>query len=299
MKEESGMKLRKLAVVAAATAMTLAATMTSFAKVSYEDWHYAKFGSYPGGYASDWINDPVYYQYLSENDPESLKKLQETYSDVYGDDDYDSYVDVSTSKASSYAVITSAYWSGSYAKWKTDGVPSKYQVRVYRDGSRITTKDTTSKSVNLSSSITKSGYYYFEVRAYNKTGGWSDWEESDDKYFSASSSSSSSSSSSNGPTATVVNSGGPGTVSNGQWLQAADGSGKWWYKHANGSYTSNNWEQINNKWYYFDAAGWMMTGWLNAGGATYYLGADGTMLTGTNYIDGVYRNFDTSGKLIN
>ncbi len=290
------MKLKKLAVIAAVSAMTLASTMTSFAKVSYEDWYKNKFGVEPDGYASEWIKDPVYYQYLSENDPDSLAKLQETYTDVYGDD-YD-YVDVSTAKASSYAAITSAYWSGSYAKWKTDGSPSKYQVRVYRDGSRITTKDTTSKSVSLSSSITKAGYYYFEVRAYNKTGGWSDWEESDDKYFSGDSSSSSSSSSS-GPTANVTTSGGPGTVSSGQWLQAADGSGKWWYKHANGSYTSNNWEQINNKWYYFDAAGWMKTGWLNAGGATYYLGADGTMLTGTNYIDGVYRNFDSSGKLIN
>ncbi len=289
------MKLRKLAIVAAAAAMTLASTMTSLAKVSYDDWYYAKFGSYPDGYASDWVNDPVYWQYLEQNDPSSLEKLRETYSDVYGDDDY---VDVSSSKYSSYAEITSAYWSGSYAKWKTDGTPTKYQVRVYRDGSRVTTKDTTSKSVSLSSVITKSGYYYFEVRAYNKTSGWSSWEESDDKYFSASSSSGSSTSSS-GPNVTVVNSGGPGVVSSGQWLQAADGSGKWWYKHANGSYTSNNWEQINGKWYYFDAAGWMMTGWLNAGGATYYLGADGTMLTGTNFIDGVNRSFDASGKLIN
>ena len=34
----------------------------------------------------------------------------------------------------------------------------------------------------------------------------------------------------------------------GEWIQS--NNGKWWYKHADGSYTQNDWEYINGKWYY-------------------------------------------------
>ena len=44
----------------------------------------------------------------------------------------------------------------------------------------------------------------------------------------------------------------------GNWIQSA---GRWWYKHADGSYTTNGWEQIKGTWYYFDHAGWMQTAW--------------------------------------
>ena len=44
----------------------------------------------------------------------------------------------------------------------------------------------------------------------------------------------------------------------GNWIESA---GRWWYKHADGSYTTNGWEQIKDKWYYFDQAGWMQTAW--------------------------------------
>ena len=43
-----------------------------------------------------------------------------------------------------------------------------------------------------------------------------------------------------------------------QWIR--DGN-RWWYRHADGSYTTNGWEVINGAWYYFDGAGWMVTGW--------------------------------------
>ncbi|MDU2905774.1 MAG: SEC10/PgrA surface exclusion domain-containing protein, partial [Streptococcus mitis] len=39
----------------------------------------------------------------------------------------------------------------------------------------------------------------------------------------------------------------------GNWIES---SGRWWYKHADGSYTTSGWEQIKGKWYYFDHAGW-------------------------------------------
>lgn len=301
------MKFRKLALVTAVTLMTAASAMTGFAAVPYSDWHYAKFGKYPDANISSWEQDPVYWQYLAENDPALLTALRETYSDVYGDDENTNqldYVDVAYAKSVSYAMVKKAYWSGSKAKWTIEGAATKYQIRVYRDDSRVSTKNTTKMNISLSSAITKSGYYYFEVRAYNENGGWSEWEDSDEKYFSVNNNSNKQTTTTKTTTTTTTTtstnpqSGGSNTASTGQWLRAADGSGKWWYRHANGSYTSNDWELINGKWYYFDVSGWMMTGWLNVRGATYYLGMDGAMLTGTNFVDGVKRSFDTSGKLV-
>ena len=46
-------------------------------------------------------------------------------------------------------------------------------------------------------------------------------------------------------------------VTGGEWLKAKDGSGRWWYRHADGSYTTSGWEHIDGKWYWFDAKGWM------------------------------------------
>ena len=56
--------------------------------------------------------------------------------------------------------------------------------------------------------------------------------------------------------------------------------GKWWYRHADGSYTKDGWEQIDGKWYLFDADGWMLTGWQQVGGKWYYLTDSGAMATG-------------------
>lgn len=53
---------------------------------------------------------------------------------------------------------------------------------------------------------------------------------------------------------------------NGKWLKGTSqgNTNKWWYKHSDGSYTTNNWEQIDCKWYYFDKDGWMQTGWIES-----------------------------------
>ena len=39
-----------------------------------------------------------------------------------------------------------------------------------------------------------------------------------------------------------------------QWMSSG---GRWWYRHADGSYTTNDWECVNGQWYYFDSEGWM------------------------------------------
>lgn len=90
-----------------------------------------------------------------------------------------------------------------------------------------------------------------------------------------------------------------------------------WYRHADGSYTKNDWELINGKYYRFDNEGWMVTGWKKINdiwyymdkttgerygegwhwidGNCYYMNANGEMAVDT-WIDGYY--VDASGKWI-
>ena len=58
----------------------------------------------------------------------------------------------------------------------------------------------------------------------------------------------------------------------GQWKQDTS-TGKWWYKHDDGTYTRDDWEKIGDKWYYFDNEGWMASDEYRQG---YYLAPDGS-----------------------
>lgn len=82
--------------------------------------------------------------------------------------------------------------------------------------------------------------------------------------------------------------------SNGSWIQS---NGRWWYKHSDGSYTTNGWEQINGTWYYFDNEGWMKTGWIKESGNWYYLDDSGAMKTGLQTIGGNEYYLSTSGAM--
>lgn len=59
-----------------------------------------------------------------------------------------------------------------------------------------------------------------------------------------------------------------------RWIKSGE---RWWYRHADGSYTKDNWEKINGQWYLFDKEGWMLTGWQMKSGKWYYLKQDGVM----------------------
>lgn len=78
------------------------------------------------------------------------------------------------------------------------------------------------------------------------------------------------------------------------WIQKDD---KWWYRHANGSYTANGWENINGKWYHFDSEGWMQTGWILDDEKWYYLTDSGAMATGWVNVNGAWYYLDDSGAM--
>lgn len=59
-----------------------------------------------------------------------------------------------------------------------------------------------------------------------------------------------------------------------QWILSGS---RWWYRHADGSYTKSDWEAISGRWYYFDEAGWMVTGWQKIDSKWYYFNGSGAM----------------------
>ena len=97
--------------------------------------------------------------------------------------------------------------------------------------------------------------------------------------------------------------------SSGSWIKSGS---RWWYKHSDGSYTTNGWEKIGGSWYYFDSEGWikeygnwyylddsgaMKTGWCRVSGIWYYLNTSGVMQTGLQTIGGNEYYLNTSGAM--
>ena len=78
------------------------------------------------------------------------------------------------------------------------------------------------------------------------------------------------------------------------WVQSGS---SWWYKHADGSYTTNGWEKINGTWYHFDQAGWMQTGWVKDGNTWYYLKDSGAMATGWVKDNGTWYYLKDNGAM--
>ena len=82
--------------------------------------------------------------------------------------------------------------------------------------------------------------------------------------------------------------------SSGSWIKSGS---RWWYKHSDGSYTTNGWEKIGSTWYYFDSEGWMKTGWIKESGNWYYLDDSGAMKTGWCLVSGSWYYLNTSGVM--
>lgn len=104
-------------------------------------------------------------------------------------------------------------------------------------------------------------------------------------------------------------------ASTGTWIHDSYG---YWYRHSDGSYTTNGWEfidgywyyfgsqgyrvtgwqWIDNEWYYFNSTGKMQKGWYYEGGKTYYLDASsGVMARGWTWIVSEWYYFNSSGVM--
>ncbi len=79
----------------------------------------------------------------------------------------------------------------------------------------------------------------------------------------------------------------------GRWIRSGS---RWWFKHNDGSYTSNGWEKINRTWYHFDGSGWMQTGWVKDG-SWYYLDGSGAMKTDWLKDNGSWYYLQDSGAM--
>ena len=86
----------------------------------------------------------------------------------------------------------------------------------------------------------------------------------------------------------------PVKIGNSKWIKSGN---RWWYQHADDSYTKNAWELIDSKWYHFDNAGWMQTGWIKTNSKWYYLSSSGAMVTGWQKVNNAWYYMNASGAM--
>jgi glucan-binding YG repeat protein len=163
--------------------------------------------------------------------------------------------------------ISDVTWSdddNGEVEWESADDADKYEVKLMRGSSSKETVTTTNTKYNFRSEIRQNGKgtYTVKVRAIAGTykGDWTEsdeWEIDSDELDSLGGAISSSSSSSGSTSGPGVNS----SSSSGAWLRDSTG---WWYCNADRSYTTNNWQQIDGNWYYFNQYGYMRTGWLQS-----------------------------------
>ncbi|HJC48608.1 MAG TPA: N-acetylmuramoyl-L-alanine amidase family protein [Candidatus Lachnoclostridium pullistercoris] len=163
-----------------------------------------------------------------------------------------------------------------YGTW--DEIPGAhhYEVRLYRnDKSFSSIRSTSDTSYDFSSLITRSGDYYFRVRAVGSdSSDKGEWIESGSWYFDDPLSYDYHYDDCSGVTY-------PGS-SYYSWIPSG---GEWFLRLSDGTYAVNSWQYVDGNWFYFDASGRMLTGWFYDGVNWFYLnpvsdGTRGAMKTG-------------------
>ena len=153
------------------------------------------------------------------------------------------------------------------AHWDDMSLAKNYKVRLCRRGGNSyedgigATYTVKENSYDFSGKFPKAGTYYFKVRAMDSRNNAGEWQES--------------------PYIEITEE--DLTRVNGQWLRDDRG---WWYQKGDGTYTSNGWQYINYKWYFFDQEGYMKTGWISWEDKLYYCDPSGAMLVSAVTPDG-------------
>ena len=75
----------------------------------------------------------------------------------------------------------------------------------------------------------------------------------------------------------------PDDVNRAGWILK---NGSWYFRYPDGTYYTDTWALIENKWYSFDTNGVMRTGWFRSVSGWYYLAESGEMLSGWQNIGG-------------
>lgn len=182
------------------------------------------------------------------------------------------------------------------ATWDKAYGGKKYELKVIRNDSTVNNEalKTTGTTIDCIKYIGDTGNYKFKVRAINSDGDYSQWVESyewvvtedilktlDAKWEAKANE-------------TVMKS--PGVIQGTTgWIKDTTG---WWHRNLDGGYTSNNWQAINNKWYYFDNTGYMATGWQYLNSKWYYLTADGSMATGWQQVSDKWYYMAEDGHML-
>lgn len=151
--------------------------------------------------------------------------------------------------------IQVAQWKDSHtASWTTPIGAGSYELKLYRNG-KITgaIKRTEDTHFDLAKYMTQNGSYSFRVRPVNKmnTGIKGKWTEAASIYIDSE----------------AAESNLALTKESGSWKQDQSG---WRYENKDGSYTVNDWKNINGSWYFFDERGYMSAGWIQWNGKPYY-----------------------------
>lgn len=157
--------------------------------------------------------------------------------------------------------------SDGMASWGAIPAAGRYEVKVYRDGKSVgVAMETKTNSLNCREKMSKgNASYTVKVRPVNKydENEKGEWIESNSVYIDE---------------AQAAQFRDNPTGGSGVWVQSPV-NGKWWYSVPGGMYPANSWYEIGNKWYFFDAEGYMQTGWIQWEGKDYYCTENGDMLS--------------------
>ncbi len=199
--------------------------------------------------------------------------------------------------------IEDAHWdSVTLASWTATYNTVSYEIQLYcGDRKRGASQYVTGTSCDLGAYMRAEGDYHYRVRAVNRYDitQRSEWKESSHSVVDAAQAEQIRQ---QYPADASAGPGGKSPVPDYQelglygWL--LDGAG-WWYRNDDGSYTTNNWQYIDDKWYYFDSKGYMVTGWIDWGDKSYYCDPEsGAMLVNMIVPDGLGRRVDSTGAWI-
>lgn len=163
------------------------------------------------------------------------------------------------------------------AEWNGSEDAKYYELRVYRDEKFLSTvKPGKETKYNLGRYLTQAGTYTFDVRAVYSDSRHGEWQTSDSFTITAEQAQEI-------QKTLVFKEAGSGPAA-GAWEQDALG---YRYRNSDGSYVTNNWQQIGGVWYFFDENAYCKTNtWVFWNGKWYYLDVNGAMLVNTTTPDG-------------